>query len=85
MEASLILKGVDDDMDRQVLLRKIMRAGDEIRRLEQDIIALQSVDLVKYPLNYSSLSQQAAIRSEFVAHKLRSLIYMTANTTKAAA
>jgi hypothetical protein len=84
MEAYLILKGVDDDMDRQVLLRKIMRAGDEIRRLEQDIIALQSVDLVEYPQNYSSLSQQAAIRSEFIAHKLRALMYMTTNISKAA-
>ena len=57
-------------MDRQVLLRKIMGIGDEIRRLEQDIIALQSIDIVNYPDNYSSLSQQAAIRSEYLTRKL---------------
>jgi len=56
-----------------------MGAGDEIRRLQQDIIALQSIDIVDYPENYSSLSQQAAIRCEFITHKLRRLIYSTTN------
>ena len=69
-------------MDRQVLLRKIMGAGDEIRRLQQDIIALQSIDIVNYPENYSSLSQQAAIRCEFITHKLRGLVYGTTNISK---
>jgi len=68
-----------DDMDRQVLLRKIMNAGDEIRRLEQDIIALQSIDIVSYPDNYSSLSHQAAINSEHITRKLRELVYRTTN------
>ena len=70
-------------MDRQVLLRKIMGVGDEIRRLQQDIIALQSIDIVNYPENYSSLSHQAAIRCEFIAHKLRGLVYATTNTSRA--
>jgi len=70
-------------MDRQVLLRKIMGAGDEVRRLLQDLVALQSIDIVNYPENYSSLSHQAAIRCEFIAHKLRGLVYATTNTSKA--
>ena len=70
-------------MDRQVLLRKIMGIGDEIRRLEQDIIALQSIDIVEYPDNYSSLSQQAAIRGEYLVRKLRELIIGTTNISKA--
>lgn len=70
-------------MDRQVLLRKIMSAGDEIRRLQQDIIALQSIDIVNYPENYSGLSHQAAIRSEIITNKLRGLVYATTNITKA--
>jgi len=67
-------------MDRQVLLRKIMSAGDEIRRLLQDITALQSIDIVNYPENYSSLSQQAVIKSEYISRKLRELVYSTTNT-----
>ena len=70
-------------MDKQALLRKIMGASDEIRRLQQDIIALQSIDIVNYPENYSSLSQQAAIRCEFITHKLRELVYGTTNIPKA--
>jgi len=66
-------------MDRQVLLRKIMKAGDEVRRLEQDLIALQSVDIVGYPDNYSNLSQQAAIKAEFITRKVRELVYNTTN------
>ena len=66
-------------MDRQVLLRKIMDTGDEVRRLEQDLIALQSVDIVGYPENYSSISKQAVIKSEYIAKKLRELVYSTTN------
>jgi hypothetical protein len=69
-------------MDRQVLLRKIMSVGDETRRLQQDLIALQSVDVVNYPENYSNLSHDAAIRSEFITHKLRGLVYGTTNIPK---
>jgi hypothetical protein len=68
-------------MDRQVLLRKIMGIGDEIRRLEQDIIALQSIDVVEYPENYSSLSQEAAVRGEYLTRKLRELVVETHNIT----
>jgi len=67
-------------MDRQVLLRKIMNLGDEIRRLEQDMIALQSIDIVGYPENYSNLSQKAAISSEHITKKLRELVFSTTNT-----
>jgi len=45
-------------MDRQVLLRKIMGVGDEIRRLQQDIIALQSIDIVNYPENKKVLGKK---------------------------
>ena len=69
-------------MDRQVLLRKIMKAGDEVRRLEQDLIALQSVDIVGYPDNYSSLSHRAVIKSEYITHKIRELVYSTTSASK---
>ena len=69
-------------MTRQVLLRKIMSAGDDIRRLEQGITALQSVDVVEYPENYSALSREAAIRGEIITQKLRRLIYETTDSTK---
>jgi len=66
-------------MDRQVLLRKIMSIGDEIHRLQQDIIALQSIDIVNYPENYSSLSQQISTRSEIITRRLRELVHSTNN------
>jgi len=66
-------------MDRQVLLRKIMSIGDEIHRLQQDIIALQSVDIVNYPENYSSLSQQIVAKSEIITRRLRELVFCTTN------
>ena len=62
-----------------MLLRKIMKIGDEIRRLEQDVAGLQSVDIVSYPENYNSLSMQAAISSEFICRKLRELVFSTTN------
>ena len=67
-------------MNRQILLRKIMDLGDEVRRLEQDLIALQSIDIVGYPENYSSLSHQAVIKSEYITRKLRELVYSTTNS-----
>ena len=66
-------------MDRQVLLRKIMDTGDEVRRLEQDLIALQSIDIVEYPENYSNISKQAVSKGEYIARKLRELVYSTTN------
>ena len=69
-------------MERQVLLRKIMGIGDEVRRLGQDIVALQSVDIVDYPDNYSQLSYGAAIRGENIIQKLRRLVYETTNIQK---
>ena len=78
MGALVITKGVDK-MDRQVLLRKIMKTGDEVRRLEQDLVALQSIDVVGYPENYSNLSQQAAIKAEYITRKIRELVYSTTN------
>ena len=59
-----------------------MRIGDEIRRLGQDIVALQSVDVVDYPENYSQLSYGAAIRGEDIIQKLRRLVYETTNIQK---
>jgi len=67
------------NMDRQVMLRKIMDIGDETRRLEQNMIALQSIDIVGYPENYSSLAHQAVIKSEYITRKLRELVYSTTN------
>ena len=69
-------------MDRQVLLRKIMGIGDDVRRLQQDLVALQSIDIVKYPENYSSLSHQAAINCEFITRKMRELVCRTTNISK---
>ena len=66
-------------MDRQVLLRKIMSIGDEIHRLQQDLIALQSIDIVNYPENYSGLSQQISGKSEIITRRLRELVYCTNN------
>jgi len=66
-------------MDRQVLLRKIMSIGDDIHRLQQDLIALQSIDIVNYPENYSSLSQQISGKSEIITRRLRELVYSTNN------
>jgi len=59
-----------------------MRIGDEVRRLEQDITALQCVDVVDYPDNYSHLSHGAAIRGEQLIQKLRRLVYETTNIPK---
>lgn len=69
-------------MDRQILLRKIMGVNNEVRRLEQDISALQSIDVIDYPDSYSTLSYNIAIRGENVLHKLRKLVYDTTNISK---
>jgi len=79
MGALITTKQGVEKMDRQVLLRKIMDTGDEVRRLEQDLIALQSIDIVGYPENYSNLSKQAVTKGEFIARKLRELVYSTTN------
>ena len=50
------------EMDRQILLRKIMGVNNEVRRLEQDISALQSMDVIDYPDSYSMICQPKPVQ-----------------------
>jgi len=69
-------------MDRQILLRKIMGVSDKVHRLQQDITALQYIDVASFPDNYHDISYKAAIQSEYIVQKLRRLIFETTNTSK---
>jgi hypothetical protein len=59
-----------------------MRCGDETRRLEQNLIALQGVDIVEYPDNYSNFCQEAVVRAAYIVRRLMNLAYDTTNTPK---
>ena len=65
-------------ISKEVLSQKIKRTGDEIRLLGRDVEALKDVDVVSQLDVYSSLSTEAAIRGEYLARKLRELVFSTA-------
>ena len=69
-------------MNRQVLARRIKNAGSEVHRLAQCIVALESVNLMDCPDNYSRLSHQTALRAEGITQSLRRLVFGTTNILK---
>lgn len=64
-------------MDRKIISHRIADIRDNLARLENNICAMDSLDIQRYPENYEAMSTEAALRAEKIACKLRSLLYAT--------
>ena len=69
-------------MDRNMVTRRITDIRKELLKLQNDVCAMDSVDIGRYPKHYEALSTETALRAEKVACRLRSLIYASSNVTK---
>jgi len=61
------------------------RIGDilsNLSRLTNNLYAMDSLDIQRYPDNYETLSTEAALRAEKVACSLRSLLFASTNIPK---
>lgn len=69
-------------MNKKVLLQRIKRTSDEVSQLERTMLSLQSVDVTRYPENYSNIIQNAVIRAENITKNLRELAYNMTDISK---
>ena len=65
-------------MDRKTISYRIADIRDSLARLENNVRAMDSLDIQRYPENYEALSTEAALRAEKIACQLRSLLYASA-------
>lgn len=69
-------------MDRTIISRRIGDIRNNLARLENNICAMDSLDIQRYPDNYETMSTEAALRAEKIACQLRSLLYASATIPK---
>ena len=62
-------------MDRKIISRRIADIQNNLSRLNNNICAMDSLDIKRYPENYETMSTEAALRAEGIACQLRSLLY----------
>ena len=61
-------------MDNKILKQRIRGIQDDMRRLSNDMFALETSNYKDYPENFLELSLDTAVRAEKIACKLRHLI-----------
>ena len=69
-------------MDRANLSQRITSILSDISRLNNALYALNMTDIQRYPENYEVLCTDAALRGEWIACRLRHLIYATTRVQK---
>lgn len=70
-------------MDRPTISRRIAGIRDNLSRLDNNIRAMDTVDIQRYPENYETMSTEAALRAEGIACQLRNLLYASTNISRA--
>ena len=70
-------------MDRKIISRRIADIQNSLSRLNNNICAMDSLDIQRYPENYETMSTEAALRAEGIACQLRSLLYASTSVPKA--
>jgi hypothetical protein len=68
-------------MDKQKSYHRIAEVSDKIRRLGQDVTAMQYIDVADDE-NYCNLLIESAIRGEFIVKNLRQLVFDTTDIPK---
>lgn len=69
-------------MNRQIITRRICDVRNNLQRLSNHLLAMDSLDIQRYPENYETMSTEAALLSEKVTCQLRNLLYATASVPK---
>ncbi len=69
-------------MDRKMITHRIRDVLGNLSRLTNNLHAMDSLDIQRYPDNYETISTEAALRAEKIACQLRSLLYASTTVPK---
>ena len=69
-------------MDRKMISAQIGELLNSLSRLNNNICAMDTLDIQRYPENYEVISTEAALRAERIACKLRSLLFASTGVPK---
>lgn len=69
-------------MNRNIISQRVMDALGDLERLKYMLRAIDTLDIRRYPKNYETMSTDAALLSEKITCKLRSLIYASTTLKK---
>ena len=69
-------------MDRNLITHRIRDVSGNLSRLNNNLHAMNSLDIQRYPDNYETISTEAALRAEKIACQLRSLLYASTGIPK---
>lgn len=69
-------------MDRKILTERLTSISGDIRRLGETVNIVKETDIARLPKDYEARSVEAARRAEWVALRLRHLVYATTNIWK---
>ncbi len=69
-------------MNRETISRRIESILSDLTQVISLLHAMDSTDIEKYPDNYTALSQDAALRSEQIACRMRHLLYASSTVRK---
>ena len=66
-------------MDRKMITHRISDILSNLSRLTNNLHAMDSLDIQRYPDNYETISTEAVLRAEKIACQLRSLLFASTN------
>lgn len=69
-------------MDKHFISKRINSVLHDITKMMNTLYAMDTVDIQRCPDNYEVLSVSAALRAEWIACRLRHLIYLSTETPK---
>ena len=69
-------------MDRKMISAQIGEILDSLSRLHNNICAMDTMDIQRYPENYEVISTEAALRAERIACRLRNLLSASTGVPK---
>lgn len=69
-------------MNRRTISYRIADIQDSLTRLGNNLCAMGTLDIQRYPENYEAISTEAALRAEKIACQLRNLLYASTTLPK---
>ena len=69
-------------MNRQIITRRIGDVRSNLHRLSNHLLAMDSLDIQRYPDNYEAMSVESALLAEKITCQLRNLIYSSTSIPK---
>ena len=69
-------------LNREILTKRLTSISGDIRRLDETVTAIKEINIPLFPETYEARSAEAAQRAEWVALRLRHLVYAATSIRK---